>query len=204
MAGAARARAACELTSPCRTLHLPTAMQFDPAPPDVIRSVRHRWLFEHWNRLRGPDQLPASRRLVADDLTRMVDVLMFCDVVQNGSEPRLLIRFRGQRILETYGECDGKFLDETLPDVSREATLAAYAQAIGERTPVYTVAQTFDPAGKPVDFERLLLPFSRDGGGVDRVLTALEWVSIEGAFERDELLRRQPAPRYSVRARIAV
>jgi hypothetical protein len=178
-------------------------MEFAESPPEVIRSVAHRWLLKHWNELRAGKPMPASKDLVADDLARLTDNLMFCDVLPNGGGPRLLIRYRGRRILETYGECDGKFLEDTLPAVSREATLAAYAEAADRGRPVYTIAETRDRDGKPVDFERLLLPFSHNGGVVDRILTALEWVSIEGGFHGRELLRSQPnAPRYSLRATI--
>ena len=80
---------------------------------------------------------------------------------------------------------------------------AAYRHVAGTAQPVYTVAQTRDRAGKPVDFERLLLPFSRDGAETDRILSALEWVSIEGGFESRELLRSQAvAPAYSICATI--
>lgn len=178
-------------------------MQFGRLPPDVIRSVTHRWLLKYWNELRRDRGIPCSAELVADDLSRMTDSLMFCDVIPNGADCRFYIRFRGRRILETYGECDGRYLEDTLPPISREATLKAYAQAVDERRPVYTIAETQDRAGKPVDFERLLLPFGGDDGGVDRILTALEWVSIENGFASDQLLRTQPrAPHYIVWATI--
>ena len=178
-------------------------MQFTTSPPDVIRSVRQRWLLGEWNRLRRTRPMPASKDLVVEDLSRMVDSLMFCDIVAGSGDIRFLIRYRGQRILETYGECDGKHLDDTLPAISRDATLSAYRHVVAIGQPVYTVAQTRDRAGKPVDFERLLLPFSRDGGETDRILSALEWVSIEGGFDSRALLRTQTAaPAYMVCASI--
>jgi hypothetical protein len=174
-------------------------MEFTVSSPDVIRSAPHRWLLKHWNDLRAGKPMPALADLAADDLSRLTDNLMFCDVVSYDGRPRFLIRYRGRRILETYGECDGQYLDDTLPAVSRETTLSAYWRAVEHRRPVYTIAETRDRAGKPVDFERLLLPFGRDGDAVERILTALEWVSVDGGFTGREIMQTQPqAPRYVV------
>lgn len=65
------------------------------------------------------------------------------------------------------------------------------------------MAKAQDRTGKPVDFERLPLPFSHQGESVDSILAALEWVSIEGGFKGRELLKSQAtAPAYSVCATI--
>jgi hypothetical protein len=180
-------------------------MQFTTARPDIVRSVRHSFLLSYWNRLRGPARLPSWKNIAAEDLKGHVDSLMFCDVEESAGDGfRLLIRYRGARITEVYGECEYHYLDETLPPLLRSATLETYRHAVENAQPVYTVVATRDRTGCPVDFERLLLPFSRDGTTVDRIVSALEWISIENGFERRELLRTQvAAPTYSVCAAIA-
>jgi hypothetical protein len=178
-------------------------MHFSPSRPDVIRSVRHRWLVNHWERLRGSANVPLWSALDVDDLSRMVENMQFCDVVSSGGRNRFLVRFCGARIVQVYGECNDQFLDDKLPPLLRDATIAVYSKAVSAGQPVYTICRVPDGDGKPVDFERLLLPFARDGSTVDRVLTMLEWVSIEGGFESKRLLRSQAqAPVYSVCATI--
>jgi hypothetical protein len=48
--------------------------------------------------------------------------------------------------------------------------------------------------GRIVHFERLLLPFSRGGVAVDRILASLETVSPEGAFDNRDILKSSPKP----------
>jgi len=179
-------------------------MPFQKSSPDVIRSVRQRWLLSHWTRARAQDAVPAWKNLDPDDLTKMAESLMFCDVA---AEPgvRFLIRFRGARIAEAFGPQEANYLDDLLPEVIREETLAAYQEAVRTKQPVFTIAETRDPTGKPVTLERLVLPFSRDGAAVDRILASLEMVSIEGGFNSRDLLNGDPRSlSHSVRAIIAL
>jgi hypothetical protein len=165
-------------------------MQFAKSPPGVIRSVTQRWLFNSWKRLRNQQPLPLWRDLPVDDLKPMIDRLMFCDVVAGQGKARLLIRFCGKRIAQSYGDgdCRDKFLDQALPAAWRDTALATYAKVVEARTPLYNVVDTGDTAGRLVHLERLLLPFSHNGGGaVDHVLASVESVSLEGTFEQAKL-----------------
>jgi len=178
-------------------------MQFKASPPDIVRSVRHRWLLNYWQRLRRDQRAPLWKTLDIEELSRMVDHMQFCDIVEQQGTLRFMVRFCGARIVQAYGECNDQFLDEKLPPLLRDATLAVYRQTAVCARPVYTVSHVPDPEGKVVSFERLLLPFSRDGATIDRVVTMLEWVSVEGGFKGDKLLRSQTqAPTYSVCAMI--
>lgn len=180
-------------------------MPFQTTSSDVIRSVRQQWLLSQWRRARGQDAVPAWKKLDPDDLAKMAESLMFCDVSEEEDGIRFLIRFRGARIAETFGPQQAKYLDDLLPQVIREETLTAYREAVRTRQPVFTIAETHDPSGKPVNLERLVLPFSRDGSAVDRILASLEMVSIEGSFNSRDLLKGQPRSlNTSVRAIIAL
>ena len=86
----------------------------------------------------------------------------------------------------------GSFLDEVQPSATRAATLAVFTHASKVIRPVYTIAELQDPAGRPVQTERLLLPFALDKGL--RFLSTLETFSPEGAFVRRGLLTAPPAP----------
>ncbi|MEW6452875.1 MAG: PAS domain-containing protein [Pseudomonadota bacterium] len=174
-------------------------MPFQKTSADVIRSVRQRWLLGHWSRARGEQAVPSWKNLAADDLAKMAENLLFCDVAADDNA-RFLVRFRGARIVETLGARDAKYLDEILPAVIREETLMAYKEAVRAKQPVFTISDTRDSAGKTVNLERLLLPFSRDGTAVDRILGSLEMVSIEGSFNSRNLLNEQSPPTHLLRA----
>lgn len=178
-------------------------MQFTASRPDIVRSVRHRFLLGYWQRLRRKLAVPRWSALDPEEISRMVDSMQFCDVVEDSGRMRFVVRYCGARIVQAYGECNDAFLDEKLPPLLRDATLATYTQTVESRKPVYTICKVPDRDGKPVDFERLLLPFARNGETVDRVVAMLEWISVEGGFEGRKLLRGQAqAPVYSVCATI--
>jgi hypothetical protein len=166
-------------------------MEFVESRPDVVRSVNQRWLLNYWNRIRAGSILPTWQGLETEELMRMSESLSFSDVLAANGNIRYLIRFHGQKIAETYGSnCRGKFLDEILPPALRDAALATYRHVVATRRPVYTVADTSDRAGRLVHYERLLLPFGRDGATVDRILISLETVSPEGTFDNRGLMRQ--------------
>jgi len=170
-------------------------MHFTPSRPEVVRSINQRWLLSYWNRQRGDALLPIWQGLDAEELARISDTLTFQDVVATDSGPRFLIRFHGARIGEAYGaNCQGKYLDEILPEAFRQPALATYYHVIATKQPVYAIADTRDRHGRLVHYERLLLPFSRDGIEADRILASLETVSPEGAFENRDIFKAPKAP----------
>ncbi len=125
----------------------------------------------------------------------MRSTLSFIDVVVTKGEPRFLIRDHGARVAELYGSvCVGKHLDEILPSSYRAAALATYQHLLAAKVPVYTVADTRDSAGRIVHYERLLLPFGNDGHTVDHIITSIEAVSPEGAFENRGLMAAPHKP----------
>jgi hypothetical protein len=59
---------------------------------------------------------------------------------------------------------------------------------------VYTIHDVTDRDRRTVHYERLLLPFGRDGRLVDRILASFEFVCTEGAFNRTALMVSQTTP----------
>jgi hypothetical protein len=164
-------------------------MQFLNSQPDVVRSVSQRWLLSHWNGLRGQRRMPVWQSLDAKELTGMAPDLAFFDVIGSGGEVRFQSRHLGHRIKEAFGNPgQARFLDEILPPSCQEGALSTYRQVIATQLPVYTIADLRDRNGRIVHCERLLLPFSRDGAAVDRVLASLETVSPEGAFDNRSIM----------------
>jgi hypothetical protein len=171
-------------------------MEFMRSAPDIVRSPNQRWLLDYWNNLRGAVPLPAWDSFQANALAVPSDDLSFTRVMQTDAGPRYQIRFHGPRLGQLYGResCVGKFLDEILPAKSSAATLETYHHLVETRCPVYTVADLRDPTGKIVHYERLLLPFTRDGSRVERIAASLEAVSPEGTFASQGLMTSTPKP----------
>jgi len=172
-----------------------SSMQFMRSRPDVVRSVSQRWLLSYWDRLRDKRLLPRWQGFEAEELAAMAESLSFLDVIGSDGNARFLIRYHGKKISEAYGSvCQGRFLDEILPPQYREAALATYHRALVTNLPVYTIADMRDRFERIVHYERLLLPFSRDGAAIDRILASLETMSPEGAFDHHDILTPAAKP----------
>lgn len=171
-------------------------MQFSIGRPDLVRSVNQRWLLKVWERSLGAGRIPQWQSIKVENLTRLSDTLSFVDVVGSGNTARFQIRYYGKTISKAYSALDfrGKFLDEIVPADRQRIALAPYRQTLACGQPVYTIHDLSDRDGRTIHFERLLLPFSRDGEGVDRILASLEFICEDGAFETEGLLNAQTMP----------
>ena len=171
-------------------------MQFAVARPDVVRAINQRWLFNFWTRHRGSHRLPPWQAVEAENLSRISDNLSFLDVTGSDRGARFQIRFHGATIGKVYGsaDCRGKYLDEIIPATCRAEGLAPYHRAVDGGCPVYTIHDMTDRNGRLVHYERLLLPFARDGAKVDRILASFEFICEDGAFDGRELMTTQTAP----------
>jgi hypothetical protein len=174
-------------------------VEFVISPPDIVRSINQLWLLKNWMRLRGSGRLPPLEGLTAQELAGVSDILLLTDVVKREGATRFLIRSSGARIAEYFGvSCStggqGRFLDEVLPVAYRGPALSTFHETVAAREPVYTIADMRDRAGCIVHFERLLLPFGRDGMAVDGILASIEAVSPEGAFDSGQLMTAPSVP----------
>ena len=174
-------------------------VEFVLSPPDIVRSADQLRLLQRSIRTRGSRQLPATEGVPDDAPAGISDNLLFTDVVSRDGATRFLIRSGGRRVTEYFGvSCptsgQGRFLDEVLPPAYRDAALSTFHEAVAAREPVYTIADMRDRSGRIVHFERLLLPFGRNGVAVDRILASIEAVSPEGAFEGQHLMTAPAMP----------
>lgn len=178
-------------------------MQFSIGRPDLVRAINQRWLLKFWQQSLGTHRIPQWQSVKAENLTRLSDSLNFLDVSCRGANGRFQIRFQGAVFTKAYGFADvrGKYLDEIVRPDRQQMALAPYHQTVKCGCPVYTIHDVTDRDGRLVHFERLLLPFSRDGETVDRILASFEFICADGAFECEGLLLTEPvsmAPRLSV------
>ena len=176
-------------------------MELTPARPDAVRAINQRWLLKFWMRHLEGVRVPRWQAVKADDLASISDHLSLLDVT-GGAQPRFLIRFHGRMIAKVYGsaDCRGRHLDEVIPATARDKALTPYVHAAQSGVPVYTIYDVTDRAGRLIHFERLLLPFARDGENVDRILAAFEFVCPDGDFDAEALMSAPgpaPTPRLS-------
>ncbi len=177
-------------------------MQLQSANPSIVRSIRQRDLLQAWIRLfvAGAEP-PRFDDYNPDRLDEELPELMYYDVDHQGSSPRFKIAHEGSRFREVFGISGiGKYLDQLEGFTLTETTHNLYRAACLRQRPAYSIALVEDRDGKPVTWERLLLPFC-DGGQVTALMASLKPVSTEGRFEsRGLMANNQAERRYQVYA----
>jgi len=170
------------------------AMQFTPSRADIVHAINQRWLLKFWQRHLGDDRAPKWQAIEAENLSNISNQLSFLDITRGDGKMRFMIRFHGAMIGEVYGsaDCRGKYLDEIIPHPAQAQ--APYLRAAESGCPVYTIHDVIDRNQRTVHYERLLLPFARDGRTVDRILASFEFVCPDGAFETHGLMTSQTVP----------
>jgi len=172
-------------------------MEFSVARPDVIRAVSQRWLLKAWIHDKKANRIPLWQGVNADDLSRIAGNLSILQAVGGNGSVRFLIRFHGKAIAEAYGssDCTGKYLDEVIPASDGTiAHLTPYHRALDSGQPIYTIHDVTGRDRRVVHYERLLLPYGRDGQTVDHILAAFEFVCADGGFDRQALMKMPAMP----------
>jgi hypothetical protein len=170
-------------------------MQFQSARPTIIRAINQRWLLKTWHERRGGRALPTWQQLEGREFAGMSKNLCFMDVVNDAGNMRFLMRHHSAWLGEVYGyDCHNQYLDEMLSGPLQDALLATYRHVAAKRAPVFASVDITDREGRQVTYERLLLPFGRDGSTVERILASLEMVSLDGAFDHRDLMTSRHVP----------
>jgi hypothetical protein len=166
-------------------------MQFLAARPDIVRAINQRWLLTAWIREKGLRRIPLWREVSAEEFSRVAEQLSILQVVVGDGAARFLIRFHGDLIAQAYdsADCRGKHLDEVIPAAGSSGHLAPYYRVLETGQPVYTIHELSDREGRRVNYERLLLPYGRDGQAVDHILAMFEFVCADGAYVRQSLMK---------------
>jgi hypothetical protein len=167
---------------------------FDVLPGSVMKSIRHRWLLKEWELGRAGRPLPARAHLAREEFNPYRGEFSVFELRHEGAGLRFLLSSHGSFIGRAYGSnCTGRYLDQIVPVELQELQIEPYAQAVRHRRPVYVSSDTRDLAAKPIQFERLLLPFSEDGTTPSCVIADFEMISIEGNFSPAEMLTAKNA-----------
>lgn len=177
---------------------------FESSAPSAVKSIKQRDFLNTWLRLYAREQrLPKFGEFQPERMSEEAADLVIYQVENDSSPPRVIIDSDGSRIANAYGKGGTSSIGESLADYIgpklAPLVLPIYYECIERKMPVFTISRVVDSHGRPVDYERLLLPFSGDIG-VDRILASLKTISEEGSFEIRNLMRTNDAlPVYRMR-----
>ena len=164
-------------------------MNFESANPTVVKSIRQRDLLNTWLRLFAPAQRPP--RIGEFQPSRIEEELpdLVFMTVEKAEPLQLIIDSDGTRMSIAFGYAGkGRYLDEYLGARLAPFVMPIYQQCVTRALPVYTVSHVDDADGRIVAYERLLLPFS-ENGGVTHIIASLKTISDDGSFEIRNLMR---------------
>jgi hypothetical protein len=177
-------------------------VDFESADPSVVKSIRQRDLLNSWLRLYARQNLlPDIADYQPTRLAEEMPDLVYYVVDHQTVPPRYVIDSNGTRMSNAYGSTGrGRYLDEYLGPILSPIVLPAYAECVRRALPIYTISMIDDVNGRAVAYERVLMPFS-DDGGVSRIIASLKTISEDGGFEIKNLMRGHqslPIPRVRV------
>ena len=135
-----------------------------------IRCVQQLGMVKLWERLKGAAELPRLSAVEGCELERLRDKLLMTDVVWRDGEPSYVIRFQGADFSKMHNrDCTGLSLNDIMAPAVREQGLRTYRAVVDLRIPAFTSTVVRDAGGASVQYERLLLPFTSTGQGVEHI-----------------------------------
>ena len=170
-------------------------MEFESANPTIVKSIKQRDLLNTWLRLYAREQsMPRIEEYQPERFADELPDLVFYSVDTAQAPPRLLIESDGTRMSSAYGYTGkGRYLDDYLGPRLVPVVMPVYYECLRRALPVYTISSIDDIYGRIVAYERLLLPFSQQGGNVTHMIASLKTISEDGGFEIRNLMRGNDA-----------
>jgi hypothetical protein len=164
-------------------------LEFESANPTIVKSIKQRDFLNTWLRLYARTQvLPRIDEFQPARMEEELPDLVFLSV-EKAEAARLIIERDGARMTSAFGNSGaGRYLDEYFGHRLAPLIMPIYQECLRRALPVYSIAEVDDVYGRKVAYERLLLPFS-DQGGVTHVLASLKTISEDGGFEIRNLMR---------------
>jgi len=155
-----------------------------------MRCIEQIALLKLWERLRSKRELPQFEALVPDDVSRAIDKLSFSEVVRTEDGLRFCIIRNGAQFDRIYPQRRvGKFLDEVLPQAFKDQALLFHQKVVATRQPSFSFSMLRKDEGPLVRYERLLLPFTCDGGqDVERIIGAITLFTEDNGFDAKDIL----------------
>jgi hypothetical protein len=179
-------------------------LEFDPAPPWVIREIKQRELFNAWLRVHASSNArPVLKAFAPERIGDEINNMGRYAVVRSAHGVRFFIEQDGRNLAIAFGSSGkGKFIDEYVaPDIV-DRILMNYRACVDHGMPIYAISDMVDRESRSVSYERLMLPFF-SGDKVSHIVTHLRIISADGRFELNQLMNGAGGvPRYRLAVRI--
>jgi hypothetical protein len=150
----------------------------DEVPLDQIKTARLVELLAWWNARRGTRSMPSRTDFEVGDLKPWLGNIHLLDVEEGGAEFRY--RVYGSHLAQYFGKDFTGMTTAVVREASREIVRSEYGAVVRERRPML-VQRDRSIAGRDTPVERLILPLSSDGVGVDKLLVGAYPVRSQAA-----------------------
>ncbi|WP_119419397.1 PAS domain-containing protein [Desertibaculum subflavum] len=139
----------------------------DESEPRPRHAALHR-LYAYWQAKRGGAFAPSRTAIDPAEIRDLLPFVVLADVV--GTPPRFRIRLAGTHVVEAYGEeVTGRYADELDFNGIGPEVLAALQAVVRSGRPGLVRRDFVKQDGRPLRYERLVLPLSSDGVTVDKL-----------------------------------
>jgi hypothetical protein len=172
----------------CRPARKGLTLNFENGTAHSIRSVSQRALAASWARL-GKEGLPSFDQFDPEPGVHDPKQLAVWKVGVNDDQLVFRALYRGRLLDEAFNDgWTGKTLREVTPPSLQPAIIGASDHCASTGCAIYTVLRTYDGAGFPIELERLLLPFGKNGR-VKVIVASLQLTSLERTVERRKIAK---------------
>jgi len=161
-------------------------MQFDITSVQSIKSIHQRNIALHWQSLHARGRLPRFDEFTPDNRSHDPKRLLLWTVSTRDGRRDYRQLYRGDYAVEAFGAA---IHPSQAPEPLRSLIFAGLDECATTANIIYMLISAPDPAGNPIDCERLLLPFGNGGNEVTHLLSSLQLVSVEGTFDRPTVLQ---------------
>jgi len=167
---------------------LTLTLNFENGTVQGIRSVSQRALATSWAR-HSQEGLPAFDQFDPEPGIHDPKQLVAWKVEIKDNQLVFRALYRGKLLDEAFNDAwAGKTLSEVTPPKLQPAIISASEHCVGTGCAIYTVLRTYDGAGSPIELERLLLPFGRNGR-VKVIVASLQLTSPQRNVERSKIAK---------------
>lgn len=126
-------------------------------------------LYGYWDRLRGSRKVPARSEIDPVDIPPLLPHIYLIDI-EGGDDLSFRVRLMGTHLVQVFAkDYAGHLLREIDLDDHMQLILAEYKEVAETMEPLCSRHNFINHAGRPFDYERLLLPLSADGEVVNHL-----------------------------------
>jgi hypothetical protein len=163
-------------------------LNFENGTAHSIRSVSQRALAASWARL-SKEGLPSFDQFNPEPGIHDPKQLVVWKVEVNEGQLVFRALYRGRLLDEAFNDgWTGKTLREVTPPSLQPAIIGASDHCVSTGCAIYAVLRTYDGAGFPIELERLLLPFGKNGR-VKVIVASLQLTNPEKTVERRRIVK---------------